>query len=633
MNILNLSFFKKRHKPATSGSFRLERCLDPELFEALPLAAAVIDREYHLVHANPAFERMFGSWKNRCCFNVYKKRANACAECTSAVVFKDGGARVIDEAGYNRNGRPIKYRQRTTPIIDNSGVVTHLLQLVTDITEYEQYRDDYQSLFDRVPCSILLINKDFRIVKTNETFRKTVGEIEGKHCYESLKGLDHKCAECTARQTFDDGMRHSGYHVWKTKDGRTVHTHVITVPIKNVDGTFDLVMEMAVDVSHTVKLHDGLIFAHKFLDAIVTSSLDGIFAVNKKGKVTLFNPAARHLFKIQEDQIVSRSELSLMLPKGFLASVSETPRHVCLPETLVQSLSGEPVPVRLTGHRLMDDHSPIGMAFTVMDLRERKQLERDKLEAERLAAVGQTVAGLAHGVKNLITALEGGMYMLGSGLKNGRIERIQQGMEMLSRNIDRISIFVKAFLSFSKGREIQVKLSNPAEIAKEVVDLYAVKARSLGIQLKNECDRPVKPAPIDYESMHECLTNLVGNAIDACQVSEKGGGLHVTVRTFEKNDAILYEVIDDGTGMDYEVQKKVFTTFFTTKGLGGSGLGLLMTKKIVQEHGGTIDLDSTPGEGSLFRITLPRNRLPKTIPGEPTGNRHSSRSAAPSDQK
>ena len=91
------------------------------------------------------------------------------------------------------------------------------------------------------------------------------------------------------------------------------------------------------------------------------------------------------------------------------------------------------------------------------DLSEIKQLEREKIEAERLAAVGHTVAGLAHGIKNLITALEGGMYMLNSGLNKESIERVQKGMEMLVRNIQRISIFVKAFLSFSKGREIQAK--------------------------------------------------------------------------------------------------------------------------------------------------------------------------------
>jgi len=586
--------------------------INKQIFDLVPMSISVVDPEYNIVYANSSFEKMFGAWENRKCHSAYKNLGRTCPGCNGAKVFTDGIPRVNDDVGFDKNGNPIKYRQRTTPIIDDNGKILFLIQMCTDITEYEQFRDDYHSLFDRVPCSILLIDRQYQIVRTNKTFRKMVGEVHGKHCYESLKGLDQKCAECTARQTFEDGLRHSGYHVWKTKSGKVVHTHVITVPLKKVDGTFDVVMEMAVDISHTVKLQDGLVFAHNFLETIVSTSMDGIFAVNRKGKTTLFNPAARRLFKVKSKQIVSREELALILPKGFLAKVSEDPRRVYLPETSIKTMDGEKLPVRLIGNRLMDGDTPIGMAFTVLDLRERKQLEQDKLEAERLAAVGQTVAGLAHGVKNLITALEGGMYMLSSGLNRSNIERIQKGMEMLSRNIERISIFVKAFLSFSKGREIQVKISNPVEIAKEVVDLYSVKARQLGIELKNEYKSDIEAAPIDYESMHECLTNLVGNAIDACQVSENGGGSKVTVKTLEKDEAIIYEVVDNGAGMDYEVKKKVFTTFFTTKGLGGSGLGLLMTKKIVQEHGGTIALETETGKGSTFRITLPRERLPKT---------------------
>jgi len=590
-----------------------EKLINIGLFNDVPMSIAIIDPDFNLRYANSSFERLFGSAQGRKCFSAYKRRNAICAGCKGAKVFKDGKPRVNDDVGYDKHGRTIRYRQRTTPIKDKEGNIAYLLQMSTDISEFEQFRDDYQSLFDRVPCSILIIDRTYHIVKTNQTFRKTVGEAEGRFCYESLKGLDRKCAECTARQTFEDGLRHAGYHVWKTKDGKTVHTHVITVPLKKIDGTFDTVMEIAVDVTQTVRLQDGLIFAHHFLETIVSTSMDGIFAVNNKGKVTLFNTAARRLFKIKDNQIISPSELALMLPKGFLAKVSENPRHVYLRETNIQALDGETLPVRLIGNRLIDNDKSIGMAFTVLDLREIKQLEQAKLEAERLAAVGQTVAGLAHGVKNLITALEGGLYMLSSGLGKGNIERIQKGMEMLTRNIERISIFVKAFLSFSRGREIQVKLSHPAEIAKEVVDLYSVKARSLGIKLINEAQAAIEPAPIDYESMHECLTNLVGNAIDACQVSEDGGGSTVKVRTFENNGAIIYEVIDDGSGMDYEVKKKVFTTFFTTKGLGGSGLGLLMTKKIVQEHGGSIELETEPGKGSIFRITLPRGRLPKII--------------------
>ena len=612
------SYSNRFGKPKMADSSNdLDKWINERLFHEIPMGIAVIDPEYNLIYANRSFEKMFGTWKNKKCFRVYKSRDAMCPQCKGAETFKDGVSRVNEEVGYDIKGHLIRYLKHTKPIVDENGNIPYLIEMCTDITESEQIRDEYQLLFDQVPCSILLIDRQFRIVKTNKTFREMVGEVEGKHCYESLKGLDHKCAECTARQTFEDGMLHTGYHIWKSLGGRTVHTHVITVPLKKADGAFDEVMEMAVDVTPTVKLEDRLMLAHDFLENIVSTSMDGIVAVNNKGKVTLFNPAARRFFGVKPNQVVARGELSSMLPKGFLATVSKETEPVYLPETEVRTMEGEIRPVRLIGNRLMGADRPMGMAFSVQDLREIKRLEEEKLEAERLGAVGQTVAGLAHGVKNLITALEGGMYMLSSGLKGSNVSRIQKGMEMLVRNIDRISIFVKAFLSFSRGREIRVQLSNPAEIAKEVVDLYSVKAKKLGIKLTNERKGQTQEAPIDYESMHECLTNLVGNAIDACQMSEKGSGSHVTVRTFEEDGAIFYEVSDDGCGMDYEIKKKVFTTFFTTKGLVGSGLGLLMTKKIVQEHGGQIDLKSEPEKGTTFRIRLPRNRLPKTIRNDP----------------
>ena len=121
-------------------------------------------------------------------------------------------------------------------------------------------------------------------------------------------------------------------------------------------------MEIAVDVTQTVRLQDGLIFAHHFLETIVSTSMDGIFAVNNKGKVTLFNKAARRLFKIKDNQIISPSELALMLPKGFLAKVSENPRHVYLRETNIQALDGETLPVRLIGNRLIDNDKSIAVS-------------------------------------------------------------------------------------------------------------------------------------------------------------------------------------------------------------------------------------------------------------------------------
>ena len=237
-------------------------------------------------------------------------------------------------------------------------------------------------------------------------------------------------------------------------------------------------------------------------------------------------------------------------------------------------------------------------------------MEAEKLEVERFAAVGKTVAGLAHGIKNVLTGLEGGEYILNSGLKLADPARVQKGMDMLNRNTKRVSKFVKEFLNFSKGQMIHVELCDPVEIANEVVNTYAVKIKQLGINLISDFQTNIGLAALDAEGMHECLSNLLGNSIDACRISESANVLEISFRVYENDNSIFYEVGDNGCGMDYEIKKKIFTTFFTTKGLGGTGLGLLMTKKIVQQHGGTVEFDSILDQGSTFRISLPRKNLP-----------------------
>lgn len=589
----------------------VENWIKENLFNAVPMAIAVIDKKFNLVYANTAFEKMFGPWKDRKCFSVYKSRDSMCPDCKGAETFKDGASRVNEEVGYNKAGQLTRYIQHTIPVADEEGNISFLVEMAIDITQTEQIKREHRLLFEQVPCNILIIDRDFRILKANEQIRQKMGNIEGRYCFEILKGRESKCSECTAHHTFNDGQIHSGHHVWKSKKGETEHLYVTTVPLRQPDNTFDQVMEMAVDITETMKLEDELRIAHTFMRDMIATSMDGRIALDDSENVTIFNSAARRIFEITEGKRVSRNELAAMLPVGFLDQVAESFGHIYLPETEVKTIEGKNIPVRLIGNKLQVDDRFMGMAFTIQDLREIKQLENDKMEAERLAAVGQTVSGLAHGVKNLITSLEGGMYMLKSGIDKGEIGRVGTGLDMLSRNIDRISLFVKTFLDFAKGRTINPRLCNPTDITEEVVQLYAVKAKQLGVELKNVSSQKIDHAPIDYEGIHECLTNLIGNAIDACCVSDKKESCHVFVKTYEKEGAIIYEVADNGCGMDYEIKNKVFTNFFTTKGLGGTGIGLLMTKKIVYEHGGVIEFESEKNKGTTFQIILRRDRLPK----------------------
>lgn len=245
------------------------------------------------------------------------------------------------------------------------------------------------------------------------------------------------------------------------------------------------------------------------------------------------------------------------------------------------------------------------------DITDTKLLEKQKLEAERLATVGQTVAGLAHGIKNVLMGLEGGLYVFQSGLRKGNNERMLAGWQILEEDIGRITSFVKEFLEFSKGKIPEVNLVNPNRIAMDVIELFKDKADMVGISLVADLQKEIPFALMDEQGIHTCITNLVSNALDACEISDKPGR-RVTVASRDRDGLLIFEVSDDGTGMDYEVKKNVFTSFFSTKGSDhGTGLGLLTTRKIVQQHGGTVSFESTEGVGSLFRLEFPRDRLPR----------------------
>ncbi len=590
----------------------IKEWIEKNLFDAMPMSAAVIDTDFNLIAANRVFEEKFGDWQDKKCFEVYKHLEERCPHCKHPTVFKTGETRIFEDITRDREGKKTCRIRHTVPIKTESGAIPYLIEMTSDVSDTELVRQKYRNLFEHVPCDILIINRDFQIVETNQKSRSVFGAIEGAFCYEILKNRSTKCKDCTANSTFTDGKLHSGRSTVIDKDGKTVELLVTTVPYGAKNGQVDLVLEMAVDITPTLELEEELKMTNLTMQSLISSSLYGIIAVDENDHITIVNQAAERMLDISDKTQFRKEDLEIIFPKGFLEFVSASSGPIYLHETKVANIEGDSFPARLTGIKLLADDQYRGMAFWIHDIRRIKKLESEKLEAERLAAVGKTVAGLAHGIKNVLTGLEGGEYMLNSGLMKADATRIQKGMEMLNRNTQRVSTFVKEFLNFSKGQPIETTLCDPVEIAKEVVNTYFVKINQLGIKLVTDFRENVGPAPMDSEGMHECLSNILGNAIDACRISENPDELEIIFKVSENDSTIIYEVKDNGCGMDYEVKRKVFTTFFTTKGLGGTGLGLLMTKKIIQQHGGEVEFDSILDQGTTFRITLPRERLPNT---------------------
>lgn len=586
----------------------LAALLGPSMFEAVPFNVTVINRDFRVVAANANFEEYFGEWRGRHCYEVYKGASKQCASCQAVGTFADGRVRVSDETGVDRHGRTCHYVVHMAALRDAEGAVKYVIKMTTDLTETRRWQREYELLFERVPCYISIVDRNYRVIRANEKYRETFGATEGKHCYEVLKRRNKPCGSCPAALTFADGAEHVSNQVGVHRDGSRACYVVTTSPLSRGKGNVAHVIEMATDITELRNLEEELHKTHDLYESLVRNSATGILALDEAGQVRIMNPAARALLNWHAHRPPSAERLLKMLPPGFQAAAAANGEPPGAPETLVRTADGEQVPVRFSAVGLRSGSRNLGAAAFMQDLREVKRLEQEKLEAERLGAVGQTVAGLAHTIKNLLMGLEGGMYMVDSGLRRGDAGRITDGWQILQRNFEKTTSLVKGFLSFAKGRLPELRPLDPNAAARGVVELYRDAAAVQGVELSLEAGPDVREAPLDPEGIETCLTNLVSNAIDAAMMREGGGG-KVVVRTREEGDHLIFEVTDNGCGMDQEVLDKVFTTFFTTKGGKGTGLGLLTTRKIVQEHGGKIEMLSTPGQGSMFRIRLPRRGL------------------------
>ena len=251
---------------------------------------------------------------------------------------------------------------------------------------------------------------------------------------------------------------------------------------------------------------------------------------------------------------------------------------------------------------------------------ELRQAQEELMRTERLATIGETVAGLAHYIKNILTGLRGGMYLVNTGMNKDRPERLKEGWEMVQRNIQKVSDLVMDLLRYSKERVPERSVCSPNEIVSEAMELFTERAEEYQIKLRKILDPSLRDAYFDREGIHNVLLNLISNAIDACiDDPDASKAWEVTVKTrlepdANSGDTILFQVSDNGCGMTDEVKQKLFTKFFSTKAGRGTGLGLLGTQKIVHEHGGELSVVSTVGRGTTLSVRL-KQALPKGSPG------------------
>lgn len=236
---------------------------------------------------------------------------------------------------------------------------------------------------------------------------------------------------------------------------------------------------------------------------------------------------------------------------------------------------------------------------------ENYRYQQALVKAERLAAMGQTIALLSHHIKNILQGVRGGSYLIDMGLGGHNEELIRKGWGIVEKNQGRIYHLVMDMLTFSKERTPALTAGNVNATIGEVCELMQARAEECGVQLDCRFDETLPEAVYDEEGLHRAVLNVVINAIDAVEGSA-GGSVTVETGRLPDGDLVYVAVADNGPGIPAEKLATIFNIFESTKGARGTGLGLAVSRKILREHGGEITVESEPGAGCRFVLSWPR---------------------------
>ncbi|MEE9442345.1 MAG: PAS domain-containing sensor histidine kinase [candidate division Zixibacteria bacterium] len=466
-------------------------------FKALPCYLTIQDRDFKIIDANENFVKNFGDFRGRYCYQIYKKRPEKCEDCPVERTFLDGKRHRSEELVKTLDGREVSVIVYATPIHDEDGKITSVMEMSTNITEIKMLQkqlknsqEKYRLLFEEVPCFISIQDRNLRIVEANRLHREAFGTFYGCKCYEVYKHRDKACHPCAVLKTFDSGKVHLHEEVVVARDGRQMNVMVMTAPIYNDDGEIESVIEMSTDIT-----------------------------------------------QIRELQT-------------------------------------------------------------------------------KLSSVGMIISTISHDLKGLLNGMDGGIYLVNTGMQKEDRDRIDKGWEMVLRNVDRIRSTVLDILYYAKDREPEWSELRLSEIIEEIYSVMKPKAESLKIDFSKEIILDNDTFKADSNAIRSMLINLIDNSFDACRVDKQKENHEVMINITGDSEEIRFEISDNGIGMDQETREKAFTLFFSSKGSGGTGLGLFIANKIAQSHGSNIEIESEPGVGTKISIVMPRDHVDSAASNE-----------------
>jgi two-component system, NtrC family, sensor histidine kinase PilS len=338
-----------------------------------------------------------------------------------------------------------------------------------------------------------------------------------------------------------------------------------------------------------------------FKDLIFQSVDTGLIAFDRAHRITAFNRAAEEITGVPATQAIGHSSETLMgaaVPLAAIeAAIEGNPRASVRHETVLRRPDNSTVPVRMTFSALRSGEGVrLGLIGACEDLSKIRAMESRMRQADRLATLGRMSANIAHEIRNPLASLTGAIEVLTSpNTAEDARERLSQ---IVARESERLNHIIKNFLEYARPAPLSIVTFDVAAAAEEVLLLLEHRASEGSLKVIREF-RPSLLWPVDAQQFRQILWNLCLNAVEAMP---EGGELRVAAVV--RGDTLEITVTDTGEGIAAGDVSHVFEPFFSTKS-EGTGLGLALVHRVVQEHGGEIDVRSAPGLGTTFTLTLP----------------------------
>jgi PAS domain S-box-containing protein len=455
--------------------------------------------------------------------------------------------------------------------------------------------------FNELPYFVSIHSPDCKVLAANPTYIRNLGYRIHGNSWEIYSGKRATRDNCPVARTLRNEDIMETRALVRYKSGAKVPVIVHTAPIFSDDGDVVLVLEIFAGSKEIERIAEEVRTTQQRYQQLFDSVPIQIAAVDRRLRITAIN----RRFKEDFGRPVGQNFFDVLRPGKFPAFRDP------IAQTLKDGLphQGELVLTDRNGqqYNMMAGTAPIKtlagkliqVLITFTDVTRLRQLQ------DNLSSLGMMIGTISHDLKGCLTGLDAGLYLIDTGFYRDQPGRIEEGLEVVKLMVERVRKQVQNILFYTKERKLEIRQTNVEQFAADVAANVDQRIRGANITFQCEFETDLGEIEIDPDLVRSTLINILENAMEACIEDRSAKSYRITFRVSRKDNEIHFDVIDNGSGMNENQMKNMFTMFFTTKGSKGTGLGLFIANKTVQKHGGRITVDSLPGVGTTFSIRLP----------------------------